>query len=254
MRVARRLLGIGGWALLVFLQTRPLAGQSAPSLRTPASGHLTDGIPVYQTPAGTSLDVLHDMVSRSAIIFVGTVTAVRRPTDDAMRGAAGGAIVEVDFSVAQGVLGVAAGETYAMREWAGLWRDAARFTIGQRLLMLIHAPGPGGLSSPVDGLDGAIPVRTGPTPYVGAAGAVHAQAQPAEEPVASETVDLRWLEARTLRAVAYADETVADPGAARAESVVRQTDKDTADNGSFGPLTKILGLLAAWQRTPSASN
>ena len=69
-------------------------------------------------------------------------------------------VVEVEFRVDQAVRGCAAGGPYMLREWAGLWAAGnQRYRVGQRLLMMLHAPGAAGMSSPVGGMDGAIPIR-----------------------------------------------------------------------------------------------
>jgi hypothetical protein len=87
-----------------------------------------------------------------------------------------------------------------LREWAGLWEgDALRYRVGQHLLMLLHAPSAAGMSSPVGGLDGAIPIRQG-----GAAIEVNDAATPRQPPY----VDLRWLGARLPRTVSYGNEPV----------------------------------------------
>lgn len=101
---------------------------------------------------------LHQMSDKADVIFVGHVTAVKRQDGE---GIASG-VVEVDFQVDQAVRGCTAGTPYALREWAGLWEaDDQRYRVGQRLLMLLHAPGAAGMSSPVDGMDGAIPIVRG---------------------------------------------------------------------------------------------
>ena len=42
-------------------------------------------------------------------------------------------VVEVEFRVDQAVRGCAAGGTYVLREWAGLWAaNDARYRVGQR--------------------------------------------------------------------------------------------------------------------------
>ena len=94
---------------------------------------------------------------------------------DAKNGATG--VVEIEFAVEDAVRGVSGG-TYTLREWAGLWPAGDEpFRVGQRYLMLLHAPGAAGLSSPVGGMDGAIPIRGGTGPAelgLAAAGRRHA--------------------------------------------------------------------------------
>ena len=82
-----------------------------------------------------------------------------------------------------------------LREWGGLWEGTdERYRVGQRLLMLLHAPGASGLSSPVSGMDGAIPLLAG--------------ASATAEPM----VDLRWVAARVSRGpVRYRAETPRTP-------------------------------------------
>jgi hypothetical protein len=149
---------------------------------------------------------LHGMADRADVIFVGQVTAIKRQDGD--DGASG--VVEIDFQVDQAVRGCVAGTPYALREWAGLWEgDDQRYRVGQRLLMLLHAAGAAGMSSPVDGMDGAIPiVRGGSKPLV--AGSSARVVQPA--------VDLRWVGVKLLHPVSYSRE------AARAVAPVRGTE------------------------------
>lgn len=138
----------------------------------------TDGDPADTTDATVDA-VLHSMVGHAGVIFLGTVLDVQRVSPSA-EGATG--VVQVVFSVDRGIRGAATGSRYDLREWAGLWvGNDDRFRVGQRLLLLLHAPGPGGLSSPVGGMDGAIPIRAG--------------ANAAAEPL----VDLRWVAARVSR-------------------------------------------------------
>lgn len=145
-------------------------------------------------PASTVADVLQQMSGRAAVIFVGQVLAVRRASESfgpAHTPSASG-VVEVDLRVDRAIRGCSPG-VYTLREWAGLWViDDQRYHVGERLLMLLHAPGAAGLSSPVDGLDGAIPIRQGgsATPYRGTTQSV---------PI----VDLRWLGTKLQRPLAY---------------------------------------------------
>lgn len=135
-------------------------------------------------------DVLHQMSDRADIIFIGEVTAIR-PHDD---GGMAAGFVEVDFRIDQAIRGCTGG-TYVLKEWAGLWSgDARRYQTGRRLLMLLHAPGASGMSSPVGGMDGAIPIR-------GEADASPLAAATANPP--ASVADLRWLGAKVLHPASY---------------------------------------------------
>ena len=120
---------------------------------------------------------LVEMASQAGVIFAGEVVSVAH--HDAQ------GYVEVQFHVSSAVLGCTPG-LYTVREWAGRWAGhPERYLPGQRLLMLLTAPGPSGLIAPVYGSDGAIPILPGATGTLGDVG-------PAAEPV----VDLRLLATR----------------------------------------------------------
>jgi hypothetical protein len=141
-------------------------------------------------------DLLHQMSDRADVIFAGEVIAIR-PHE---AGATGSGFVEVDFRVDQAIRGCTAGGRYVLREWAGLWTDDAhRYEVGRRLLMLLHAPGASGMSSPVDGMDGAIPIRGG-----GAASLLSTVSTVSSPAVA----DLRWLGAKLLHPANYTLQSV----------------------------------------------
>jgi hypothetical protein len=219
------------------------------------------GAELYGTPGSTSEGVLQEMSSRAAVIFAGTVTAIKKTTDGDAAENAAASIVEVDFAIDHGVKGVA-GSTYALREWGGLWRDSPRFTVGQRLLMLLHAPGPGGLSSPVDGLDGAIPIKAADDASTAAEPLSALQAGATDVAAQGDAVDLRWLQAKTLRVQTYADSPTAAPGESFAglgatsslgasASVAPAT---AAEPATTAGLHHVLGLLRAWQGTGNVSH
>jgi hypothetical protein len=131
------------------------------------------------------------MSDRADVIFAGQVLAIRRPESEG----AGSSVVEVEFRVDQAVRGCTAGTPYVLREWGGLWVGGnQRYRVGQRLLMLLHAPRAGGMSSPVDGFDGAIPIRQG---------SIATPLTAASAPPAVPFVDLRWLGVKLQRAVSY---------------------------------------------------
>jgi hypothetical protein len=91
---------------------------------------------------------MRNLASRAGDVFVGQVTSIERK----------GSIVEVHFAVQQTVLGTA-GSTYTLREWAGLWpQGEQRYVPGQRVMVFLHSASAAGLSSPVDGMEGIVPL------------------------------------------------------------------------------------------------
>lgn len=140
-------------------------------------------------PPATVEDALHEMTDAAGVIFAGQVVEVRR---------VGASMVEVEFRVDRAVRGCAAGGPYVLREWAGLWVGAARYQVGQRLMMLLRTPGVSGMSSPVGGLDGAIPIRGVQSDLAGAT----------RVGATVEMVDLRWVGARMQQAAGVRTEVL----------------------------------------------
>ena len=130
------------------------------------------------------------MASSAAVIFSGQVVAISRE-DSA-------SFIDVRFRIDEAARGCPKSGLYVLREWAGLWvGDPDRYRIGQRRLMLLTARGPSGMSSPVGGMDGAIPlIATGVAPIADSTGV--APADTALGP-ASLAADLRWIQARVAR-------------------------------------------------------
>jgi hypothetical protein len=200
MGIGRRLLGAAGWVALSGAMAS-CAQVSAVAPRPPVRG--LEGQPAnpYPLPADTAEGVLAQMAAQASIIFVGRVNAVRVPLATAGAGSAGW--VEVDFAVEQWLRQPEGWTTsYVVREWAGLWRDGPRYSVGQRRLMLLHAPGPSGLSSPVDGLNGAIPIVAGVIARQPVARAVETANLNGSAVAPASLVDLRWIQARELRSAA----------------------------------------------------
>ncbi len=152
-----------------------------------------------QIPAATAAE-LQQMASDAGVIFMGQVVAIARED------AAG--YVDVRFQIESGVRGCPNTGVYVLREWAGLWTgQPERYRVGQRRLMLLTARGPSGMSSPVGGMDGAIPmVPTGVAPVADSAGNAPADTVGAE---AEFAVDLRWIRARTIFGGAASSRVVA---------------------------------------------
>ena len=132
------------------------------------------------------------MSGQAGVIFAGQVLAVRPQVDLAL--ASGSGWVDIEFRIDEAIRGCIGQATYVLREWSGLWAGGRqRYTVGQRLLMMLHTPSASGLSSPVGGQEGAIPL-TG----AGAAPGPKDRFLTAAE----QTVDLRWIETRLLRSTA----------------------------------------------------
>jgi hypothetical protein len=202
-----------------FAQTSAQTGAQTPASVSPEA----------ETSAlNTVEDPLHAMTAQAAVIFAGQVTAVRR-LDGSSSGATG--VVEIDFAVDDAVRGVGSG-TYTLREWAGLWNAGELpLRVGQRYLMLLHAPGASGLSSPVGGMDGAIPIHGG------------------------TTVDLRWVAARVVRPIAYRPAPVARP-TARPVAAPAELDATTAASTTSpqqAAYATVLAMLRSWEKDDAAA-
>jgi hypothetical protein len=99
-------------------------------------------------PVASVAGVLRNLASRAGVVFVGQVQSIVPKAG----------VVEITFQVQQPVIGVVGG-TYVLREWAGRWTGGQlRYRIGQRAMFFLHAPSAAGLSSPVDGMAGIVPL------------------------------------------------------------------------------------------------
>jgi hypothetical protein len=195
-------------------------------LAAPLSHGQAASSPSSQANFQTVTDVLHRMSDRADVIFMGQVLAVRPEIDSENPG-----VVEVDFRVDQAIRGCT-GTTYTLREWGGLWAGGnRRYRVGQRLLMLLHAPSAGGMSSPVDGLDGAIPIRQGSTATPLSA----SSASPA-----SPFVDLRWLGTKLQRAVSYRTGPAPTADPVRQAATAPQRNAEAAVSGARSSVAPII--------------
>jgi hypothetical protein len=201
------------------------------------------GQSVAAAPPQTVEDALHEMSGAAGVIFAGQVLSVR-----VVQGSGGApGVVEVVFRVDQAVRGCTAGGTYVLREWQGLWGGGdARYRVGERLLMLLRSPGASGLSSPVGGTDGAIPIR-GVESQIGSGAAVSAASAAAPEPM----VDLRWVGARMLRTASSA--TANGSGLVSGASVGSGSSAVVASTASPGAsVGTVVGLLNSWESARAA--
>ena len=199
------------------------------------------------TPSASDTEqALHAMLHLAGVIFAGRVTAIHR--QEGSSGATG--FVEIEFAVEDAVRGVS-GSSYTLREGAALWPAGdSRFRPGQRYLMLLHTPGPSGLSSPVGGMDGAIPIR-GSVEYAPQSAVASARVVSTESD--NSVVDLRWIAARVERPVSYRINLLpARPPApahpsALAAAVAQSQDAAVAASES-APYASVMGALRTWIR------
>jgi hypothetical protein len=183
-------------------------------------------------------DALHRMSDQAGVVFVGEVIAVRYVAGEG--GASG--VVEVEFRVDQAVRGCTAGSSYVLREWAGLWSGGdQRYRVGQQLLMLLHTPGAGGVTSPVGGMAGAIPIR-------GSASWLQATATVSTTP--SPVADLRWVGTRLRRSIMYRDASTPLANAASGAKVLygSEVTSDSSTAAQQASVLTVVNMLAGWQK------
>ncbi|MBS1801146.1 MAG: hypothetical protein JSS95_15135 [Acidobacteria bacterium] len=196
------------------------------ALGLPSALSAQDTAPTPQTIE----DALRQMSDAAGVIFTGEVTAIRQRAGE--NGASG--VVEIDFRVDEAIRSCSAGGTYTLREWVGLWAaNDTRYRVGQRLLMLLHAPGAGGMSSPVGGTDGAIPLR---------ATASAPQATSASTGSTPLIADLRWVGTRLERRVAYQSLPVVT-GTSQQPSAA-----DVSTAAQQAPVSVVVQMLRSWQQ------
>ena len=177
--------------------------------------------------------VLLGMASHAGVIFAGHVVALDRSD------AAG--FVDIHFRIDEPIRGCPRTGVYVLREWAGRWvGHPDRYRVGQHWLMLLTTRGPSGMSAPVFGGDGAVPILASASqPILGSNGV-----PPDDAGVAPEsTVDLRLLQARVVRTTsAFVVESPLDStrGVARPIAPLR-----TPGDKSVKPLFDVLALLRA---------
>jgi len=93
-------------------------------------------------------EALRGMATRASTVFVGQVERVDRK----------GGVVEVRFRVESVVAGNAGGE-FVMRQWGGLWpQGMQRYVPGERAMVFVQAESAAGLTTPVNGAEGVVPV------------------------------------------------------------------------------------------------
>jgi hypothetical protein len=173
------------------------------------------------------------MAGHAAVIFTGQVVDIARND--------GAGFVDIHFHIDQSLRGAPRSGSYVLREWGGLWTaNPDRYHIGERKLMLLPARGPAGMSSPIGGTDGAIPILvSGAAPSPNSLDSASATA-----PLA---VDLRWIQARAQRS-----STVEAPSVqARIAVIGRPVKPFPVPATQTAPLALVLALITA---SPGASD
>ena len=190
--------------LFVLLLLSKLAWSQAPE-QVRASQAVTvpsieDGSSPRDKVQAEAVGVLRELAVRANVIFAGHVLQVER------HDASG--YVDVTFAIDHSVRGCDGFNSYMLREWAGLWaEEPARYGVGQRLLMILPERGAAGMSAPVGGQLGRIPlVGVGSAPLIRRAEEAPADAGETGQP--QQAVDLRWVEAAALRGVAGGPEAL----------------------------------------------
>jgi hypothetical protein len=137
--------------------------------------------------------------------------------------------------------------------------------------MLLHAPSAAGMSSPIAGLDGAIPIRQG--------GAAMAPGDDVATPSQPPYVDLRWLGAKLPHAVTYRSEPahaakpvdsqplffgqLAEHGIASSSISDRVATKPVFDKASGSDasvpaqqasVNAVMDMLSSWQNSQKAQH
>src|ERR1700709_54225 len=103
------------------------------------SDFLTAPVTDIAQPAASLEDALRAAFADAGVIFIGEVLSVDRTASAAV----------VRWRVDDAVRGVSAVGLYEQKEWPGLWADGnARYQVGERALMLLHAPSVAGVASP----------------------------------------------------------------------------------------------------------
>ena len=185
-------------------------------------------------PPTTTAAALEEISRQAGRILVGTVVDVHlagggRPVDwpDGER------MMEITLQAEDCVRGCAPGQRFVLREWASLWRGQPhRYRVGQRAVWMLYPQSTSGVSSPVCGMLGVLPIS-----------AVND----------GQSVDLRWLQTDVQRGSAgrfTATGTVMHPMAAAAQAAGSPEISLEQPAASLSTVMGVLHALAAAQASP----
>ena len=118
------------------------------------------------TPQSSTGEVLAELVQAAGVIFAGEVYAIRMPEGQANAGTSGGLhstnpqVVEIEFRVDHGVRGASVGGRFVLRESLEHWQQAkVQLALHERAILFLYPPDQAGLSSPVGGAVGVLPLK-----------------------------------------------------------------------------------------------
>ncbi len=151
-------------------------------------------------------------------------------------------VVEVDFRIDQAVRGCSSRRQLYLervgRTLAG--RETNACHVGQRLLMMLHSPGPTGITSPVAGLDGAIPAAC--SEFDSSRGLFHFHLLPTILPASSFFLPTSAGLGRIFCEL--------PPSPQRAARHIRMTaDAVPVADVQQTPLSTVVGMLNSWQQS-----
>src|SRR5213082_2001570 len=85
---------------------------------------------VAQTSSPSPSLSIDELSQRAGLIFTATVVKIEESGQDS--------VVRITFKIEDGIRGVRSGDELTVREWSGAWNGAARYRVGEKLLLFLH--------------------------------------------------------------------------------------------------------------------
>jgi len=207
--------------------------------------------------------MLQQMAALSGQIFLGHVVGIKflgnTQNNNISDWPDGSRIVEITFQAEDCVTGCVTNQLVVLHEWASLWRGQPhRYTIGQQAVWMFYPPNAAGISSPVNGILGVLPVRALALSTTSVASPNPASAPETDQQNLQLNVDLRWLQTALLRKNTQLGGT---PGGAVHPllSGVKATTSTVPSlttqkiQQPMAPLSIVMGVLHAFAATQTSS-
>jgi hypothetical protein len=192
--------------------------------------------------------MLQQMAGQAGEIFVGRVVEIHLMGDSSRNfpdWPDGAGLVSITLQAEDCVLGCATGQLVQMREWAALWRGQPhRYTPGQRALWFLYPPNAAGVSSPVNGMLGVLPVKS---TVAHSSSTETANAETAAGQSVPQ-VDLRWVQTAVLtnRTQVAAGAVIHPLGEVGLVPTAATTESTSEIETPTAPLTAVMGVLHAF--------